>query len=56
MCSQCCQVAAVTATFLKCGSFLKQNGRENLWPTNIAVKGFSVGKTAVIWQFEKLTL
>jgi hypothetical protein len=38
---QCCQVAAVTAIFLKCGSFEKLNGREM----------FLAGKMAVIGLF-----
>jgi hypothetical protein len=38
---QGCQVAAVTATFLKCGSFERMNGRENLWPSKWPRKVFT---------------
>jgi hypothetical protein len=30
---RCCQVAAVTATCLRCCSFEKLNDRENVWPS-----------------------
>jgi hypothetical protein len=37
-------VAAITTTFLKCGSFKKLNGHETVL----------AGKMAVLWQFKNL--
>jgi hypothetical protein len=52
---QGCQVTAVTASFLKCGSFLKLKGRENSWPSKWLERVLE-GKMAVIWHFKKLAL